>query len=433
MSMRVTPGDTPTPPPDPSTTASYSPISKQALRDLADKELILSDSKVRVKGEVKEVNGSYTFKVGNEYKTYTITVGKDVLASLTTDDNKRAWSKGLSLQLANMYNYGSLRTSFNLVDRSITINERTYYFQTHEQVQKHKEDYAKLRGDLPDLQTSLNKQADELGKTAEELSTQKKDRVKDHWYSKSRPKNETKVVALETKLDTQKGERAPLNTEKSRIERQIRVMEQLHLMAGQLFIEGGLAHDHLLPPSAASTTITDASTVPELPLMGSRPGPGGIAAATTPVPPSSFKRIEDLESALLEEKPATKESPITINDGMTPRVVDLLTTANEFAKPPEPTNPPNPSNRDFSLLNLRPIEEIKAMRLKREELWALLKGVRDIQKQLFNEEMTLATPKERKEEIHDTLIPQLETYASEIRELKNELDQAEREARRNKL
>jgi len=390
MTITGTPGP---PPPDPGT-AAPAPVTKEDVKKLAKSALSnpTGPDSARVKSDVTEKNGFYTFKVGDNLRTYTVSVKKAYIDGLSKEE-QQAWGKGLSLQLASMYETGSTNASFNIKDRSITLNNKTFHFSTQAQVMEHKADYAKQLESLTTAQSDLmasDKEIDEI---------QKKINLGGH--------SKADLQTLKDELKEKKGERFEMRLKYREAEAQVKEIEQVHKISGQLFVEGGIKPE--APPATEDhTTITQENQtrpVPELPEMGPIAGTSGIvararASGAAPPPPSTFNAFEHLGTESLALRHHT-EGEKELNDGWTPRVKAFVDGIKE----------------DHNLPNATTLKELRPP-LTRAEQWALLSGVRrelkalDQQLKLMKEARVPSSDPDRQE-----VSKQIEDFKTYIKEL----------------
>ena len=368
--------------------AAAAPVTKEDVKELAKRALSnpnVRDS-ARVKSDVTEKNGFYSFKVGDNYRTYTVTVKKAFIDGMSNQE-QQDWGKGLSLQLASMYETGNTNASFNIKDRSITFNNKTFFFSTQAQVKEHKADYAKH---LESFKSAQN----ELMVSDKEIQTLQ-DEIDRGGHSKADLQN------LKDKLKEKKDERLEMRLKFREAETQLKEMEQVHKISGQLFVQGGVKPE-AAPATGADTTITqenETRPVPELPEMGPIAGTSWIVARApasgAAPPPSTFKAFEHLGTESLDLRPHI-EGKTELNDGWTPRVRGFVDSI----------------KNDHNFPNAKSLEELRPP-LTRAEQWALLSGVR---RELKVMEQTTGTPNADRKELSKQ-IGEFKTYIKELHDV----------------
>ncbi len=365
--MTVTGTPAPGTPPDPApvTTEDVKKLAKSALSNPTGPD------SARVKSDVTEKNGFYTFKVGDNFRTYTVSVKKAYIDGLSKQE-QQDWGKGLSLQLASMSETGTTNASFNIKDRSITLNNKTFFFSTQAQLNAHKKDYQDLLTEFTTTENAL----DGSGKEIHEIQKQ----IDRGGHSKADLQN------LKDKLKTAKEDRVKIRLQFRDVEAQVKEMEQVHKISGQLFVKGGIKPEAAPSAEGTHTAITqenETRPVPELPEMGPAVDPSGIVArapASGTPPPSTYKDPEHLGtdslafSSHVEGK--TELNARELNDGRTRRVLGFIDSAREG--------------------NLPPIDLLQREQppLTRAEQWALLSGIRGVLNKLKDNDAPTNTIKE---------------------------------------
>jgi len=247
-----------------------------------------------------------------------------------------------------MYETGNTNASFNIRDRSISLNNKTYFFSTQAQLNAHKKDYQDLLTEFTTTENALDGSGKEINEIQEQIDR--------GGHSKAELQN------LKDKLKTAKEDRVKIKVQFREVEAQVKEMEQVHKISGQLFVKGGIK------PEAASS---ETRPVPDLPEMGPAVDPDGIIArapGSGTTPPSTYKAPEHLGTDPLalgsHVEGKTELNARELNDGRTRRVLGLIDSAREG--------------------NLESIDALQQLLppLTRAEQWALLRGVRGVLKDL---------------------------------------------------
>jgi|GEM_PF-3354034 len=317
-------------------------------------EFLSTTADLHVHGNIQEKpDGKLSIKIRDYESSYTVSVSKDYIAGLT-DKQKSEWIKGLAVQLQTMHASGSTSGFYDPNRRSIAIHGKAFFFSTQEHIQTLRQEYQKTREDL--IQA-----AKENADTANELAT----------YRQSNLTND--------ELETLKSARKKAILRLTELRTEIHRLDQIHLIAGQLFIKGGIATE--LAPDAIQVNESDQiHTVPKLPPMGTLPNPDEttITSSTLPSPPSSYLREEDLPEQNGREAIVATGRHFVPPDGLSSKVAAILHMIREGFELNEAAGGLFPTLSELRDLQLTPLE-----------LQALSKGLQEIRSTTKGENVSL--------------------------------------------